>query len=329
MKALVFDRQGLNNLEVREVEPGELRPGQVRLRVTLASVNPVDVLAIEKLKVSPVPHIPGSEFTGVVKEVGEGVENVREGQRVAVYTRLFDGKCDMCLRGEQTYCVNGKRIGVETQGAYAEEVIVPSINVFPTDLPEEIAGSLPIAGLTPYHALKEARVGPGDTVAVLGASGNTGSFAVQLAKLMGATVVAVSRREWVREMGADHVVDYSRAEDLIRDITRGRMADVVVNALGTNYWDLGLRLVGNLGRVVFFGGVTGSQASLNLSEIYSKHVYILGTNRGRVSEFVELMRLCNKCKVRVGKIFPLERGVEAVSEFKSSNRDGRIFIRVS
>jgi len=329
VKALLFERQGLENLELRDVDTRELREGEVRLRVTLASVNPVDILSVEKLRVSPMPHIPGSEFTGVVKEVGEGVENVKEGQKVAVYTRLFDGKCDMCMRGEQTYCVNGKRMGVEAQGGYAEEVIVPAINVFPSDLPEEALASLPIATLTPYHALRTARVSPGETVVVLGASGNTGSFAVQLAKFMGATVVAVTRKEWVKELGADYVVDYSHADVLVRDITEGRMADVVVNPLGKDYWDLGLKLVGNLGRLVFFGGITGNQTSINLGEIYSRHISLLGTNRGRVSEFVELLRLCRRCKVKVGKVFPLERGVEAMMEFKSGSRDGRIFIKVN
>ncbi|QCO29827.1 alcohol dehydrogenase [Metallosphaera sedula] len=327
MRALVFEKRGIDFLEVRDFPSSPVRDDEVRLRVKLASINPVDLMAIESLPVSPLPHIPGSEFYGVVEEVGEKVTHVSVGDRVAVYTRLFDGTCSSCMRGDQTYCVNGKRVGVESQGGYAEEIVIPGRNVMKSDLSEEVLSSLPIAVLTPYHALRTVGVGVDDTVVVLGASGNTGIFAVQLAKRIGARVIAVTSREWVKEY-ADEVVDYPTAEEEVKRLTDGGMASVVVNSLGEKYWDLGLKLVGNHGKIVTYGGLTGGKVSLDVNKLYAKHASIVGTNRGNMAELLELLKLAKDLKVKVHRYYTLDEAREAFREFKHGNRDGRIFIRI-
>ncbi|QKR00144.1 alcohol dehydrogenase catalytic domain-containing protein [Metallosphaera tengchongensis] len=329
MKALVFEKSGLESLELREVPNPSVGDTDVRIAVKMASVNPVDIMSVESLKVYPIPHIPGSEFFGVVEEVGKKVSHVSPGDRVAVYTRLFDGTCRSCLRGDQTYCKAGKRIGVESQGGYAEEIVVPGTNVVRSDLPDEILASLPIAMLTPYHALKSAGVSSSDVVVVVGASGNTGMFAVQLGKLLGATVIAISAKPWVKELGADYVLDYQEAEEAVREITFGDMASVVVNSLGGKYWDLSLRLLGNHGRLVTFGSLTGGNVNLNINDIYLKHASIIGTNRGSMGDLMELLKIAGKLQVRTWKVFPLEQGRFAMEQFKSSDRKGRIFIRIN
>ncbi|AWR98990.1 alcohol dehydrogenase catalytic domain-containing protein [Metallosphaera hakonensis] len=329
MRALIFERRGLDNLVVRDVPSPTVDSGQVKLRIVLAGVNPVDLMAVESLPVSPLPHIPGSEFFGIVEEVGKEVTHVSPGDRVAVYTRLFDGTCESCLRGDQTYCIQGKRIGVESQGGYAEEIVIPSRNVIRSNLPDEILASLPIASLTPYHALRSVGVGPDDTVVVIGASGNTGIFAIQLAKMMGAKVIAISSKPWVKEMGADVVTDYNGAEGTIRELTEGKMGSVVLNSLGEKYWDLGLRLVGNHGKIISFGSLTGGKVQLDMNRIYSKHVSIVGTNRGNMGEFIDLERIAGNLKVKTWKVFDLDEGKDALLALRDGNRDGRIFIKVS
>ncbi|MEM0114176.1 MAG: alcohol dehydrogenase catalytic domain-containing protein [Metallosphaera sp.] len=326
MRAILYERRGIDNLELREVPEPRVGDNEVKLRVLKASINPVDLMSVEVLSVSPIPHIPGSEFFGVVEEVGKGVTHVSPGDRVAVYTRLFDGSCESCLRGRQTYCVNGKRIGVETQGGYAEEIVVPARNVMRSSLRDEILASLPIAILTPYHALKLAQVNPQDLVVVLGASGNTGMFLIQLAKIMGATVVAVSTKAWVKDFNPDIVVDYVNAEEVIKEFTQGKMASVVVNSLGQEYWDLAFKLVGNYGRIITYGAITGGKAQLDVNKLYLKHVTLLGTNRGDMGDFIELLTLASKLKVRTWRTFRLEDIKEAFLSFKEGRRDGRIFL---
>ena len=105
-----------------------------------------------------MPHIPGAETSGVVEEVGRLVTSVKRDDRVIVYNKVFDGTCDMCLNRCEMLCRNGgKEIGVITNGGFAEYIAVPEKNVFkiPEEMQWEIATSLPVTTLTPYHALKE------------------------------------------------------------------------------------------------------------------------------------------------------------------------------
>ncbi|AWR98678.1 alcohol dehydrogenase catalytic domain-containing protein [Metallosphaera hakonensis] len=325
MKALVFEKNGLDNLKVSEIPTPELGPHDVLVRVKLAGVNPIDYFVVQFIQAKPMPHIPGAEVYGEVEKVGEHVKSFTKGDKVVVYNRVFDGSCDMCLSGREMLCRNGGIMSVVTQGGFAEYMAVPEKNLVKVDLPPELSASLPVSALTSYHALKEVEVKPLDYVVVFGASGNTGMFAVQLAKKMGARVIAVSSKGWVKEM-ADHLVTYDTAQEKIKEITKGRMADVVINSVGQSIWDLSLKTLGVGGRLVFFGGLTGSQANIDISSLYSLHQKLVGTTGGTRKELTELTELCADCKVKVWKTFSLEEGREAL-EAVSKGKDGRIFIR--
>lgn len=154
-------------------------------------MNPIDYYTVTGMRdVDPMPHIPGVEFAGIVEEVGKEVTRVSPGDRVVVYPRIFDGTCDLCMAEHEHLCRNGGIIGVNSNGGFAERAVVRESNVFrlPDSVPWDLAASLPVAGLTAFHALMEARVLPGDVVVIVGASGNTDQFTLQLAKLIGARV---------------------------------------------------------------------------------------------------------------------------------------------
>jgi NADPH:quinone reductase-like Zn-dependent oxidoreductase len=329
LKAIFFDKSGISNLKVGNYNDPIIGDHDVLIRVIKASVNPVDYYTVENLRVNPLPHIPGTEFTGYVIKVGSHVKDLREGDKVALYTRLFDGKCDLCLSGKEMLCRNGGRIGVDENGGFAEYASVHENNVFKVeDLDWDILASLPVASLTAYHALKEAKVKPNDLIVIFGASGNTGMFTVQLAKKMGAKVVAITRKAWVREFGADYVVNYDEALEKVKEISSGKMANVVVNSLGEKFWNLSLELAGTGGKIVTFGTLTGSEIRLNMSSIYNKHISIIGTTRGSRKEFMELINIAKELKVKVYKEFSLDEGVEAIKLALNNNRDGRILIKV-
>ncbi len=328
MKALVFDKNGIENLRYTEYKDPEVKSHDVLIKVKMAGVNPVDYYTVNNLKVSPLPHIPGVEFSGEVAKVGDHVKNVKVGDRVTIYGRIFDGTCDMCMAGYETVCRNGGRIGVDANGGFAEYVAVEEKYVFrlPDDYSWEMGSSLTVASLTAYHALKEANLRPSETVIVFGASGNTGMFIVQLAKKFGAKVIAVSRKSWLKDFGADLVVSYDEVEEKVKDFTKGKMADVVINSLGSQFWDKSFSVVGLKGRIVTFGTLLGAEVKVNLSQLYSKHISILGVNRGNRKDFVELLDLCRDCKVKTWKVYDLENGVEALKGLFDEKRDGRIFI---
>ncbi|ARM75566.1 alcohol dehydrogenase catalytic domain-containing protein [Acidianus manzaensis] len=330
MKALVFEKSGIDNLKLTEYKTPEINSHDVLIKVKMIGVNPVDYITVNSLSVSPIPHIPGVEFAGIVEKVGEHVNSVSPGDRVTIYGRLFDGNCDMCMIGYETLCRNGGRIGVNTNGGMAEYISVEEKYVFklPEDYSWELGSSMTVAGLTAYHALKEANLRPGETLVVFGASGNTGQFAVQLGKKFGAKVIAISRKSWLKDFGADLIVNYEEAEEKIRDFTKGKMADVVIDSLGEQFWEKGLSILGVKGRIITFGTLTGSEVKINLSKLYNMHQTILGTNRGNRKDFVELLDLCKDCKLKVWRTFSLEEGKEALNSLQDKNRDGRIMIKI-
>ncbi|MEM0374007.1 MAG: alcohol dehydrogenase catalytic domain-containing protein [Sulfolobaceae archaeon] len=329
MKAIVFEKSGLENLQVKEIETPKLGHHDVLIRVIESGVNPIDYFVVSSIPVRPMPHIPGAEIVGVVEKVGEHVKDVKVGDKVIVYPRVFDNSCDLCLAGKEMICRNGGIFSVITQGGWAEYAVVPDRNLIKTNLDDKISASLPVAGLTAYHALREANVKPTDTVVVFGASGNTGMFAVQLAKLMGATVIAVSKKQWLKEMGADYVIEPSRAVEEVDRITEKRKADVVINAIGSSVWETSVQVLGYGGKLVTFGALTGGEVKVNISRLYSLHASIIGVTGGTRKELQELVSLCRNCKVRVWKEYTLERAGEALKELFSPQRDGRIMIKVS
>ncbi|WP_338598594.1 alcohol dehydrogenase catalytic domain-containing protein [Sulfolobus tengchongensis] len=331
MKALVFERRIVDDIKIAEYKDPEVRSHDVLIRVKNVGVSPVDYLTVTLLNVNPIPHIPGVEFAGVVEKVGEHVKSVKVGDKVTIFGSIFDGTCDMCMEGYETICRNGGRIGIETNGGMAELISLEEKYVF--KLPEEydwkVASSLPVSGLTAYHSLKEAKLHAGETLVVFGASGGTGQFLVQLGRKMGAKVIAVSRKNWLKELGADVVVGYENVEEVVKNYTNNKMADVVVNSLGSAFWEKGFSVLGNKGRLVTFGDITGAEVKLDLRRLYLSHQIIMGIFRGNRKDLLELMELCKECKIKVWKTFTLDEGRDAINSIYDKERDGKIILEVS
>ncbi|HYV52501.1 MAG TPA: zinc-binding dehydrogenase, partial [Candidatus Eisenbacteria bacterium] len=124
---------------------------------------------------------------------------------------------------------------------------------------------------------------------VFGASGNTGMMATQLAKKMGAKVIAVSKDNWIKDFGADYIItDYNKVAEQVNELTQGKMADVVLNSLGIQTWENSFESVGLNGRWVTFGGLTGADVKLNVQSLYSKQIRLIGSTGGNRKEFTEL-----------------------------------------
>src|SRR6266571_2729100 len=268
----------------------------------------------------------------ILEKTGKHVTSLKQGDKVVVYGKVFDGMCDMCLNGYEMICRNGGIIGVITNGGFAEYIAVPERNVFkiPNDTDWEIAASLPVTTITPYHALKEASLRVNESLLILGASGNTGTMAVQFGKKMGAKVIAVSKDDWVKDFGADYIIDeYDRVAEKVNELTQGKMADVVLNSLGIQTWENSFASVGLNGRLVTFGGLTGADIKLNIQSLYSKQVKLIGSTGGTRKEITEVIDMSKELKTRVWKKFKLDEAKEALQELFAKERDGRILLEVS
>lgn len=336
MRAAVFDKPGIENLKVMDnVEKPKLaNPDNVLIKVKVAGLNPIDNVVVSGSipTVRPIPHIPGAEVSGIVDEIGSEVSRLKKGDRVVIHNKVFDGICDMCLSGLDMICRNGGLISVITNGGFAEYIVVPQRNVFkiPDDMDWDLAASLPVTVLTPFHALNEARMKINEFLLVFGATGNTGMIATQLGKRMGARVIAVSKEEWVRDFGADYIIrDYDRIVEQVREITSGKMADVVLNSLGVKTWDSSFESTGINGRLVSFGGLTGADVKLNIQSLYSRQIKLIGSTGGTRKELRDLIDNHDKLQLKKWKRFDLDNVQEALHALFSKERSGRIFLDIS
>src|SRR6476469_7362912 len=299
MSAAIFERQGLDNLNVKDVEQTTITDHDVLIKVKSAGVNPIDYLTVSNIPgIKKLPHIPGTEVAGIIEKVGNHISTLNEGDKVVIYNSIFDGTCDMCLGGYEMICRNAGILGVITNGGFADYISAAEKNVFkiPDDVTWDVAASLATTTKTPYHALREASLKLNEFLVVFGASGSTGMMAVQLGKKMGAKVIAVSKDNWIKtDLGADYIVsDYDRITENIKEITGGKMADVVLNSLGIGTWKNSFASVGINGRWVAFGGLTGADVKLNVQALYSKQIKLIGSTGGTRKELQELVDTSSK-----------------------------------
>jgi NADPH:quinone reductase-like Zn-dependent oxidoreductase len=334
MKAAIFEKPGIENLKIRQdVDKPKITDHDVLIRVKMAGVNPIDHTTVSgKREIKPLPHIPGAETSGVVEECGQHVKSLMRGDRVIVYNVVFDGICDMCMGGDEMLCRNGGLLSLVTNGGFAEYIAVPEKSAFkiPDEMQWELAASMPVTTLTPYHALRQAALKINEFLVIFGASGNTGMMATQFGKKMGAKVIAVSKRNWIIDFGADYVItEYDRVAERVKDLTQGKMADVVLNSLGVQTWENSFASVGLNGRWVTFGGLTGADVKLNVQSLYSKQIKLVGCNGGTRKEMTEVIDMSKELKTRVWKKFTLDEAKEALEALFAKERDGRILLNVS
>lgn len=211
--------------------------------------------------VGPLPQTLGHEIAGVVTEVGPLVENVSAGDRVCVHYLLTCGECHYCCTGNEQFCVQGKMLGKHCDGGYAEYIAVPARNAVP--LPAEVsfeAGAvLMCSSATSFHALRKARLQPGETVAVFGAGG-LGMSAIQLARTFGALevyAVDINESKLARVEGFGAIPVNANQGDPIAEIQRltdGRGVDVALEVIGLAMtMEQAVQSLAVLGRAVMVG----------------------------------------------------------------------------
>jgi NADPH:quinone reductase-like Zn-dependent oxidoreductase len=365
VRAIIFEKQGFNNLKIKDdvQKPEVLEDYDVLIKVIVAGVNPIDYYVISgyrtiqrqkekdqllklkapqttELPVNPLPHIPGAEFAGVVENIGSHVRTLKKGDRVTIYNRVFDNTCDLCISGNEMLCRTGGIISVVNNGGFSEYVSIPERNVFkiPDNIDWNTSVSLPVSGLTAFHALKEAQLKINESLLIFGASGNTGMIAVQLGKRMGSRVIAVSTKKWIKdEYSTDYLItDYNHIIDKVKEITNGKMADIVINSLGRDTWKDSFSSIGINGRWISFGTMTGSNVELNIQELYSKQIKLIGSTGGNREEFRELIEFVsysdiinNPLKIKVWKRFNIEKIDQAFEALIDKKREGRVLLDIN
>ncbi|HEX2408346.1 MAG TPA: alcohol dehydrogenase catalytic domain-containing protein [Nitrososphaeraceae archaeon] len=338
MKAAIFNQHGLENLKIIDIPIPEVKDNHVLIKIIKVGNNPIDYFSVsgfyglnteKKLTSFPMPHIAGMEISGIIEKVGNSVTGFEKDDHVIVYNRIFDSICDQCINGREMLCRNGSLIGIGVNGGFAEYITVPCENVIkiPRSLDWNLASSLPVCALTAYHALNLSDLSADEILVVFGASGSTGLFVTQFGVYKKAKVIAVTRKKWLTQFGADHVVfNDDNLFNQVLELTKGKLSDVVVNSIGKETWSKGLELLNYNGRLLTFGVLTGNLVELDIQPIYLKQIKIIGSNGGTRKELQDVVKLSHNLKTKVWKEFSLNQIREALQCLFDKGRDGRIML---
>ncbi len=296
-------------------------PGEVAIDVRAASVNFPDLLIIQnKYQYKPaLPFVPGTEASGIVIRVAEGVKNVSIGDRVMAYSRT---------------------------GAYATQVVVPAEHVAltPESMDDRTASAFLVTYGTAHHALTDrGRLVNGETVLVLGAAGGVGLAGIEIAKAVGARVIAcassAAKLAVCREHGADDTIDYA-SEDLrvrIRALTGDRGVDVVYDPVGGALTEPALRSTAWRGRVLIIGFAGGDIPKIPANLALLKGCAVVGvswgelmrrepeTGRRSIEELAEWHR-AGRLRPHISRTFPLEHAADALELMASRQVVGKVVL---
>jgi len=339
MKALVLSEynQPLTMVSVETPKPG---PHEILLRVSACGICGTDLKICSGLLPPPIvtlPHIPGHEIAGEVVSVGSQVESIRPGQRGIAYLYLPCRDCEMCRTGRENVCFSVKRLGFELPGGFSEFVKLPAYNFCAYDetMPAEHMAVLPDAVATSYHAVTaNGRVQAGESVLIVGCGG-LGIHALQIAKLMGASTIAVDRRSEplnpARDFESDFVINTGeqKPRDAVMEITNGRGVDVVIENVGTAdtlRWSL--QCLKRNGRLVLVGYDPSGQALLPTMDMHYNEWQIFGTRLSTKQELMTVIQLVEQKKIRpvISEIVPWQQANEALVRLQKGDVFGRIVL---
>lgn len=341
MRAIVLPEHGGIERLVYQADYPEPHMGayDVRVRIRATTVNRIDFFVRQGYPGVQIsfPHIPGADIAGVVDDVGSHVQDFRKGDRVLAWPLVACGACELCRKGKRGLCLQWKYFGLHVDGSYAEYISVPEENLMrlPAGISFEEAATLPVAGLTAYHALVTVgKVQPGETVLIWGGSGGLGTFAIQIAHLLGARVIATvgkdEKRKRVESLGADLVLNH-HSDDVVSiasEFVRGRGVEVVLDSVGAQTFPKGFQLLQKGGRLLLCGKLTGLDVPLSLHQTYLRHLSILGLYLGEKHELEALLSWVEERKIKpiIDRIFPLKEAAEAQRVMASAEHVGKLVL---
>jgi len=346
LKAVVIrEHGGLDTLRVDDVPAPRPAEGEVLVRVRAVALNNIDIWARSGppggRPVYPwgrlrLPMITGVDVAGVVEESGPGVEGWAPGDRVVVCPILYCGRCEFCLAGEQSMCVEYHIFGEHRPGGMAELTTVPARNLLllPDGTSFETAAAAPACYATAWRGLITAGgLRAGEDLLVVGASGGVGTAALAIGRHAGARVLALvgdaEKAEKASALGSVPIIrrDHSEFSHRVRELTR-RGVHMVIDPVGAATWPESIRSLRPGGRMVICGATGGERPDLDIREVYQRHRRIIGAPMGNLADFHAVMDLVLRGVIRpvIHAVLPLEQIREAHRIFQAREHFGKIVL---
>jgi len=328
-------------LRLESVPTPKPATGEILIKVHSVSVNRTLDCVVRSGKYPvkiQLPHVLGADPAGEVVDLDDGITKFKPGDRVAVISATPCQKCAPCLKGEDFNCVDNKRIGVDRWGGYAELISVPAR--YAVKLPDGISFAegtvitrhFPMA----FHLLaSKAAVKPGERVLVMGATGALGSSCVQVAKMLGAKVIAGAgtdeRVELARKYGADCGINY-RQLDLAQEVmhlTDNEGVDIVCeNISDPTLWPGAFASLAINGRLVTAGAHGGGTVTLDAKRLYMRRLRVIGAAGTSLADVEKALAAARQGKVRaiINRTLPLRDAAEAHRIVENNQIAGKIIL---
>lgn len=338
MQALQLLAHGIpGKFSVNQVPDPVPAPDEVVVTVKACGLNHLDLWLEAGALPTPItlPRIPGGEIAGVVEGLGKNVSAWKVGDRVAVQSNLFCGRCEFCAVGEESQCLNGQLLGVHRDGGFAEKVSVPESSLvrLPDGLPFQCAAALTLAGSTAMHMLtNRSSVRSGDWVLVMAGASGVGSAAIQIARQLGGRVISTGRtaakRALALSLGAEFCLDPSTPDWAaeVRRLTGKRGANLIIEHVGGRVLEQLFHCLARNGTIVTCGATAGKEVQLNLWPFFVKQQRLIGSyGRNRIDMQETLAWAANgRLKPVIDRLTTLEQGAQVFGELRRGQSLGKL-----
>jgi zinc-binding alcohol dehydrogenase/oxidoreductase len=330
MKAVVHKGEpGFAGVTVTDMVEKATTRGTVKVKLKVAGINHRDLFTLQRHRPEDPALVIGSDGTGIINEVGEGVQNVQVGDEVVIIPSLHWQKNSPAPPPEFEI------LSLPDHGTFAEYIVLPAENVAPKPayMSWEEAGVLTLAALTAYRVLfTRAKLEAGQTVLIPGVGSGVATLLLQMVKAVGARVIVTSRsaekREKALELGADMAIE-SGADwyALLKDET----IDIVIESVGAATWDKSLNQLKPGGTIAVFGASAGDEVQLNLRKFFYGQYNLLGSTLGSIEEAHEMLEFFNKHKIKpvIDSVFPMDDAISALKKIEHGGQFGKVAIKVS
>jgi NADPH:quinone reductase-like Zn-dependent oxidoreductase len=341
MKAIRISKHGGHDVvsidDIPEPSPNQ---GEVKIKIKITALNHLDIWVRNGMPGIPaLPLILGCDGSGEVIETKS--QNFKNGDRVFLVPLYGCGKCGACENKKINECPHFEIPGEHRHGVHAEFVCVPDTHAIKLSdrLTFEEGAGFPLASFTAWHMLVEkAKLRTKENVLIIGASSGIGSFAVQIAKHFGATVIATAsgekKQKFVHDLGADYIIDHYKENiaERVKEITNKKGIDVIFEHVGRAVWQDCLRSLARCGRLVTCGATSGPIVSIELRHLFIKQLQILGSTMGTKEELIRIHRLLSEGKLKspIGKIFPfteVKKAYEFLEDSKNTDHVGKVVLK--
>jgi NADPH:quinone reductase-like Zn-dependent oxidoreductase len=343
MKAIVVKRHGdLSDVELASVPEPEIGSSEVLVEIKSAALNRLDIWVLEGWRGLQLnfPHILGCDGAGIIVQTGEEVNDYTIGDHVAINPTRSCGRCPYCLGGIDHMCDHFAVFGEHIPGFYAEYQAVPVRNLLkmPDDVSFDIAAAASLVYVTAWHSLIVAGgLRPGEDVLIVGAAGGVNSACIDIARLAGAGKIFVvgsseKKLDVARQLGA-HVTINRLQEDWGRALFKaadGKGVDIVIDNVGAETYQSSLRSLKKGGRLLTVGNSSGPTIQLDNRYIFGKHLSIIGSTMGPITEYNEVMKLVfsGRLTPAIDSVYPLKDGLKALHRLELGDNAGKLVLRM-